>query len=48
MALWYTEMKRNLERFKQVRKEIEVGKMSGQLVHLRTFLQKLKPMCVSI
>jgi adenylosuccinate lyase len=29
MALWYTEMKRNLERFKQVRKEIEVGKMSG-------------------
>ena len=29
MALWYTEMKRNLERFKRVRKEIEVGKMSG-------------------
>lgn len=29
MTLWYTEMKRNLERFKQVRKEIEVGKMSG-------------------
>lgn len=29
MALWYTEMKRNLERFKQVREEIEVGKMSG-------------------
>ncbi len=29
MALWYTEMKRNLERFKQVRKEIDVGKMSG-------------------
>lgn len=29
MALWYTEMKRNLERFKQARKEIEVGKMSG-------------------
>ncbi|TVT27672.1 adenylosuccinate lyase [Salinicoccus cyprini] len=29
MALWYMEMKRNLERFKNVRKEIEVGKMSG-------------------
>ena len=29
MALWYTEMKRNLERFRNVRKEIEVGKMSG-------------------
>ena len=29
MALWYMEMKRNLERFKRVRKEIEVGKMSG-------------------
>lgn len=29
MALWYEEMKRNLERFKQVRKEVEVGKMSG-------------------
>ena len=41
MALWYTEMKRNLKRFKEVRKEIEVGKMSGyQLVHLLTFLLK--------
>ena len=29
MALWYTEMKRNLKRFKDVREEIEVGKMSG-------------------
>lgn len=29
MALWYMEMKRNLKRFKEVRKEIEVGKMSG-------------------
>lgn len=29
MALWYMEMKRNLERFRNVRKEIEVGKMSG-------------------
>ncbi|WP_404398667.1 adenylosuccinate lyase [Mammaliicoccus sciuri] len=29
MVLWYTEMKRNLERFKRVREEIEVGKMSG-------------------
>lgn len=29
IALWYTEMKRNLERFKRVREEIEVGKMSG-------------------
>ncbi|WP_436937226.1 adenylosuccinate lyase [Staphylococcus xylosus] len=29
MALWYTEVKRNLERFKRVREEIEVGKMSG-------------------
>ena len=29
MALLYTEMKRNLERFKRVREEIEVGKMSG-------------------
>ncbi|PTH59050.1 adenylosuccinate lyase [Staphylococcus agnetis] len=29
MALWYAEMQRNLERFKRVREEIEVGKMSG-------------------
>ena len=29
MALWYTAMHRNLKRFKEVRKEIEVGKMSG-------------------
>lgn len=29
MALWYMEMQRNLKRFKEVRKEIEVGKMSG-------------------
>ncbi|MEJ7220304.1 adenylosuccinate lyase [Staphylococcus gallinarum] len=29
MALWYTEMQRNLDRFKRVREEIEVGKMSG-------------------
>ncbi|MCU5746197.1 adenylosuccinate lyase [Staphylococcus sp. SQ8-PEA] len=29
MALWYSEMKRNLDRFKRVREEIEVGKMSG-------------------
>ncbi len=29
ITLWYTEMQRNLQRFKQVREEIEVGKMSG-------------------
>ncbi|SOC40900.1 adenylosuccinate lyase [Salinicoccus kekensis] len=29
LALWYMEMKRNLKRFKAVREEIEVGKMSG-------------------
>ncbi|TDM00716.1 adenylosuccinate lyase [Macrococcus carouselicus] len=29
MALWYMEMQRNLKRFKEVRQEIEVGKMSG-------------------
>lgn len=29
LALWYEEMKRNLERFKYARKDIEVGKMSG-------------------
>lgn len=29
MALWYAEMQRNMERFKNVRTEIEVGKMSG-------------------
>ncbi|MBB6454888.1 adenylosuccinate lyase [Salirhabdus euzebyi] len=29
MALWYEEMKRNLERFRQARKNIEVGKISG-------------------
>ena len=29
MALWYAEMKRNFERFKRVREEIELGKMSG-------------------
>ncbi|MDA7026803.1 adenylosuccinate lyase [Bacillus sp. CLL-7-23] len=29
LALWYEEMKRNLERFKQAKKGIEVGKISG-------------------
>ena len=29
MALWHQEMTRNLKRFKEVREEIEVGKMSG-------------------
>lgn len=29
LALWYEEMKRNLERFKRAREEIEVGKISG-------------------
>lgn len=29
LALWYMEMQRNLKRFKAVREEIEVGKMSG-------------------
>ncbi|MED4371449.1 adenylosuccinate lyase [Bacillus licheniformis] len=29
LALWYEEMKRNLERFKQVKEGIEVGKISG-------------------
>lgn len=29
LALWYEEMKRNLERFKQASKGVEVGKMSG-------------------
>lgn len=29
LALWYMEMKRNLKRFRAVREEIEVGKMSG-------------------
>ncbi|AMY06732.1 adenylosuccinate lyase [Staphylococcus condimenti] len=29
MALWYQEMLRNMKRFKAVREEIEVGKMSG-------------------
>ena len=29
MALWYMEMQRNLKRFKEVRTDIEVGKMSG-------------------
>ena len=29
MALWYMEMQRNMKRFKEGRKEIEVGKMSG-------------------
>lgn len=29
MALWHQEMIRNLKRFKDVREEIEVGKMSG-------------------
>jgi len=29
MALWYEEMKRNLERFKRAKEEIEVGKISG-------------------
>ncbi|MED1437677.1 adenylosuccinate lyase [Aeribacillus composti] len=29
LALWYEEMKRNLDRFKRAREEIEVGKISG-------------------
>ncbi|MGE7186943.1 adenylosuccinate lyase [Peribacillus sp. NPDC006672] len=29
LALWYQEMKRNVERFEEARKNIEVGKMSG-------------------
>ncbi|MFJ7977406.1 adenylosuccinate lyase [Peribacillus sp. NPDC096379] len=29
LALWHEEMKRNLERFKEAIKDIEVGKMSG-------------------
>ncbi|WP_110113623.1 adenylosuccinate lyase [Bacillus sp. CGMCC 1.16541] len=29
MALWYEEMKRNLERFKRAAKEVEFGKISG-------------------
>ncbi|WP_243290983.1 adenylosuccinate lyase [Bacillus sp. FJAT-47783] len=29
MALWYEEMKRNLERFKRAKEEIEFGKISG-------------------
>lgn len=28
-ALWYDEFNRHLERFKQVRKEVEIGKISG-------------------
>ena len=28
-ALWYEEMKRNLERFEQARKDVECGKISG-------------------
>lgn len=29
LALWYEEMKRNLERFKQAAKTVQVGKLSG-------------------
>ncbi|MFE4143039.1 adenylosuccinate lyase [Peribacillus sp. YIM B13472] len=29
LALWYQEMKRNVERFEEARKNIEVGKISG-------------------
>lgn len=29
MALWYEEMKRNLERFKEARRTVEFGKISG-------------------
>ncbi|GAB4074476.1 adenylosuccinate lyase [Barrientosiimonas marina] len=29
MALWYEEMKRNLERFEQAARDVEFGKMSG-------------------
>jgi adenylosuccinate lyase len=29
MALWYEEMKRNLERFREAKKQIAVGKISG-------------------
>ena len=48
MALWYTEMKRNLKRFKEVRKEIEVGKMSGAVGTFANILLKLKVTFVNI
>ena len=41
-------MTRNLKRFKDVRQEIEVGKMSGAVGTFAIFLRKLKNMCVSI
>ena len=48
MALWYTEMKRNLKRFKEVRKEIEVGKMSGAVGTFANIPPKLKVTFVNI
>lgn len=41
-ALWYEEMKRNLVRFKQARKEVECGKISGAVgtfANIPSFIQ---------
>jgi adenylosuccinate lyase len=43
MALWYEEMKRNLERFKQAAAGVEVGKISGAVgtyANIEPFVEK--------
>jgi len=43
MALWFSEMERNLDRMKRVTKEISYGKMSGAVgtfAHLDPFIEK--------
>jgi adenylosuccinate lyase len=43
LALWYEEMKRNLERFKQAAQDIEFGKLSGAVgtyANINPFVEK--------
>ncbi|MGM9988700.1 MAG: adenylosuccinate lyase [Bacillaceae bacterium] len=43
LALWYAEMKRNLERFRQAKESVRVGKMSGAVgtfANIDPFIEK--------
>ena len=46
LALWYEEMKRNLERFKQAAAGVSLGKFLGQLGHMQILIHLLSSMFV--
>ena len=48
LALWYSEMKRNIERFEHAAKGVEAGKISGAVVPLPIFHHLLKNMFANI